>query len=114
MKVTDKAYTEHRVFAELELYAKFYERLAMSVFSFASMGTKAICNIDTYVYSSMRPLLNFEWARRRDGSIPRQRVKGGRSPAKRTLDALSREIRWRMAGCSAFVHPAMETKAATV
>ena len=60
------------------------------------------------------PLLNFEWARRRDGSIPRQRVKGGRSPAKRTLDALSREIRWRMAGCSAFVHPAMETKAATV
>lgn len=53
MQVTDKAYTEHRVFAELERYAEFYERLAMSVFSFASMGTKAICNIDTYVYSSM-------------------------------------------------------------
>lgn len=54
MQVTDKAYTEHRVFAELERYAEFYERLAMSVFSFASMGTKAICNIDTYVYSSMQ------------------------------------------------------------
>lgn len=54
MQVTDKAYKEHRVFAELERYAKFYERLAMSVFSFASMGTKAICNIDTYVYSSMQ------------------------------------------------------------
>lgn len=26
----------------------------MSVFSFASMGTKAFCNIDTYVYSSMQ------------------------------------------------------------
>ena len=58
------------------------------------------------------PLLKFEWVRRRDGSIPRQWVKGGRSPAKRTLDALSREVRWHMAGCSAFVHSAMETKAA--
>lgn len=54
MQVTDKIYTEHRTFAELEQYAKFYQRLAMSVFSFASMGTKAFCNIDTYVYSSMQ------------------------------------------------------------
>lgn len=54
MQVADKVYSEHRVFAELEQYAKFYERLAKSVFSFASMGTKAICNIDTYVYSSMQ------------------------------------------------------------
>jgi len=54
MQVTDKAYQEHRVFAELQLYIEFYEQLAMSVFSFATMGTKAICNIDTYVYSSMQ------------------------------------------------------------
>jgi hypothetical protein len=54
VQVTDKAYQEHRVFAELERYAKFYQQLAMSVFLFPSMGTKAICNIDTYVYSSMQ------------------------------------------------------------
>jgi len=54
MQVTDKIYKEHQVFAELEQYAEFYERLAMSVFSFASMGTKAIGSIDTYVYSSIQ------------------------------------------------------------
>ncbi len=54
MQVTDKAYTEHRIFEELERYAEFYERLAMSVFSFPTMGTKAICSIDTYVYTSMQ------------------------------------------------------------
>lgn len=54
MQVTEKAYQEHRVFAELQRYMRFYERLATSVFSFATMGTKAICNIDTYVYSSMQ------------------------------------------------------------
>ncbi|AAR34286.1 hypothetical protein KVP06_04850 [Geobacter sulfurreducens] len=54
MQVTDKAYTEHRVFIELERYAEFYEQLAMSVFLFTTMGTKSICNIDTYVYSSMQ------------------------------------------------------------
>ena len=63
--------------------------------------------------TTFRPLLKFEWVRRRDGDIPRQRVKGGRSPAKRTLDALNRGICWRMAGCSTFVHPAMETSATT-
>ena len=40
-----------------------------------------------------KPLLKFEWVRWRDGSIPRQGVKGGRSPAKRTLDALDRDVR---------------------
>ncbi|WP_232821399.1 hypothetical protein [Acidithiobacillus ferrivorans] len=54
MQVTDKAYTEHQVFAELDQYAKFYKQLAMSVFQFVPMGTKAICNINTYVYSSMQ------------------------------------------------------------
>jgi hypothetical protein len=54
MQVTDKAYQEHRVFSELERYAEFYQELSMSVFLFPSMGTKAICSIDTYVYSSMQ------------------------------------------------------------
>lgn len=43
--------------------------------------------------ASNLPLLKFEWVRWRDGSIPRQGVKGGRSPAKRTLDALDRDVR---------------------
>lgn len=36
---------------------EFYRQLATSVFSFATMGTKAIYNIDTYVYSSMQGTL---------------------------------------------------------
>lgn len=57
MQVTNKAYQEHHVFNELQQCMEFYARLAMSVFSFATMGTKAICNIDTYVYSSMQGTL---------------------------------------------------------
>ena len=52
----------------------------------------------------------------RDAGSPRPGVKGGlrgyRSPAKRTLDAWNRAIRWPVAGCSGVVHPAMETSAA--
>ncbi len=54
MHVKDKAYKEHSVFGALHKYMDFYEALSMSIFSFVSMGTKAICNIDTYVYSSMQ------------------------------------------------------------
>lgn len=54
MQVLDKAYQDHRVFTELQRCMGFYKRLAVSVFSFATMGTKAICNIDSYVYSSMQ------------------------------------------------------------
>jgi hypothetical protein len=54
MKVTDKSYQNHRVFSELKQYSDFYDSLAMSVFHFSSMGTKAICNIDTYIFSSIQ------------------------------------------------------------
>jgi len=54
VQVTSKEYQEHPVFSELQLYMGFYEKFSMSVFSFATMGTKAVCNIDTYVYSSMQ------------------------------------------------------------
>lgn len=57
MQVTEKAYQEHRVFHELDRYMEFYAQLSMSVFSFVTMGTKAICNIDSYVYSSMQGTL---------------------------------------------------------
>lgn len=42
------------MFAELQLYMEFYEQLATSVLTFVTLGTKAIFNMDTYVYSSMQ------------------------------------------------------------
>jgi hypothetical protein len=57
MQISDDAYRKHHVFTELERYSGFYKSLSMSVFSFLSMGTKAVCNIDTYVYSSVQGTL---------------------------------------------------------
>lgn len=54
MKATDTEYQTHPVFGELDKYADFYESLAKSVFQFATLGTQAICNLDTYIYSSMQ------------------------------------------------------------
>ncbi|MFM0382765.1 hypothetical protein [Paraburkholderia dipogonis] len=53
MKVSDPEYQKHVIFDELEQYAHFYESLADGVFQFVSVGTTAICNIDTYVYSAI-------------------------------------------------------------
>jgi hypothetical protein len=56
------------------------------------------------------PHLKNEWVT----GTPRLRVKGGRSPEERTLDAQDWVIRWPMAGCGALSHPAMENRAAAV
>jgi len=60
------------------------------------------------VTCSSEPHLKTEWVK----GNRRLRVKGGRSPAERTLDARDRELRLSMAGCGALSHPAMETLAA--
>ena len=52
--VSDKGYSGHHIFLELKTYSNFYQSLSHSVFSFCTTGTKAICNIDTYVYSSIK------------------------------------------------------------
>lgn len=57
MQVQDDAYQGHPVFNELKAYADFYRRLSTSVFHFPTMGTTAIANIDTYVFSSMQGTL---------------------------------------------------------
>lgn len=57
MMVNDKAYQEHKVFDELERYIEFYQQLADSVFLRTTPGTTALCNIDSYVYSSIRGTL---------------------------------------------------------
>lgn len=53
----DKTYIEHSVFEQISKYVKFYESLAFSIMSFASMGTGSFVNIDTYVFSSMQGTL---------------------------------------------------------
>jgi hypothetical protein len=53
----DETYEGHEVFRHLSDYADFYKSLSFSVFAFVSLGTKAVCNIDSYVYKSMRGTL---------------------------------------------------------
>lgn len=50
-------YKDHDVFNGLSKFIDFYDMFSMSIMSFATMGTKAIINIDTYVYSSMQGTL---------------------------------------------------------
>jgi hypothetical protein len=69
MMVSDEEYQKHTVFADLERYAAFYESLAYSVFGFVSVGTRAICNIDSYVFSSIQGTLASIHAILRDGRI---------------------------------------------
>jgi hypothetical protein len=57
VQVTDTKYRQHKIFADLDQFTHFYQRLAMSVFSFISMGTNAVSNIDSYVFSSMQGTL---------------------------------------------------------
>ena len=53
----DKKYLEHKVFGQLTEYADFYKSLSFHIMSWFTQGTKAIGNIDTYVYSSMQGTL---------------------------------------------------------
>ena len=53
----DNSYKEHRVFTKLSEYADFYKSLSFSIFPFITQGTRASCNIDSYVYSSIQGTL---------------------------------------------------------
>ncbi len=55
--IIDNTYKEHHVFKQLSEYADFYKSLAFSIFGFITQGTNAICNIDSYVYSSIQGTL---------------------------------------------------------
>ena len=52
-----QAYKEHQVFSKLDEMIDFYKNLSFSIFRFMTKGTKAICNIDSYVYSSVQGTL---------------------------------------------------------
>lgn len=69
MMVTDEEYQKHAVFADLEQYIAFYEDLAQSVFGFVSPGTRAICNIASYLFSSIQGTMVSIRAILRDGRI---------------------------------------------
>jgi len=47
-------YTNHSIFEQLQSYCDFYDSLALSIMSWHSKGTKAILNLDTYTYSSIK------------------------------------------------------------
>lgn len=53
----DGKYKEHQIFAQISEYADFYKSISFSVFGFMTQGTKALTNIDTYVYSSIKGTL---------------------------------------------------------
>ena len=53
-----KEYTEHSIFEQLKYYSDFYDSLSFSIMSWSSMGTKAILNLDTYTYSSIKGTIN--------------------------------------------------------
>ncbi len=69
MMVSDEEYQKHDVFADLERYASFYENLGHAVFGFVPIGTRAICNIDSYVFSSIQGTLSSICIILRDGRI---------------------------------------------
>jgi hypothetical protein len=69
MMVTDEEYQKHTVFSDLERYSAFYQSLGHSVFGFVSVGTRAICNIDSYLFSSIEGTLLSIRVILRDGRI---------------------------------------------
>ena len=69
MKTLDERYVNHKVFSELSRYADFYRILAFSVWRFCPVGTSAICNFDSYIYSSMQGTMESILTILREGRI---------------------------------------------
>jgi hypothetical protein len=47
-------YKGHIIFSELSEYINFYKLLSDSIFQFITLGTSAMCNIDSYLISSIQ------------------------------------------------------------
>jgi hypothetical protein len=69
MMVGDREYQNHAVFTDLIQYRAFYESLAYTIFGFISRGTRAIGNIDSYLFSSIQGTLVSIGTILRDGRI---------------------------------------------
>lgn len=53
----DEIYIKHAVFEQIKNYGEFYNQLSDLVFNEMTLGTHSVCNIDTYVYSSINGTL---------------------------------------------------------
>lgn len=51
--IQSEEYKNHKVFEQITTLAKFYEDLSFGTMNWTSLGTTAIVNLDTYVFSSM-------------------------------------------------------------
>ncbi len=69
MEVDSEEYQKHPVFVDLERYATFYELLAGSVFGFITLGSRGVCSIDSYLFSSVQGTLMSIEAVLREGRI---------------------------------------------
>jgi hypothetical protein len=58
MHVEDASYQKHLVFKDIDYYIAFYKKLSFAVMSWITVGTTALLNIDTYVYSSIQGTLS--------------------------------------------------------
>lgn len=56
-QITNKEYSEHKVFLQLSLYVEFYKDLSEHIMGWKTQGTGAILNLDTYVYTSIKGTL---------------------------------------------------------
>lgn len=56
-QASELAYKNHAIFQHFDKYIKFYDRWSSAVFLYPTLGTKAICNIDSYVFSSIQGTL---------------------------------------------------------
>jgi len=69
MMVSDIEYQKHAVFTDLDRDIAFYNSLADSIFGFVSIGTRAMCNIDSSLFSSIEGTLASIRTILRDGRI---------------------------------------------
>lgn len=54
MQVNSSEYQKHVVFKNLEQYIQFYDDWSFRVFGFSTIGTTAIANLDSALFSSMK------------------------------------------------------------
>ncbi len=53
-QMIDTGFKKHIIFSELSEYIDFYQSLSHSIFDWFTMGTSAMCNIDSYLISSIQ------------------------------------------------------------
>ena len=55
--IDEEEFKNHQIFLRLDEMIDFYKLLSFSIFGFVTLGTKAMSNIDSYLYSSVQGTL---------------------------------------------------------